>query len=124
MRAPVQKLVFIYNANSGKMNAFLDSVRKVVDPYNIDCRLCSLTYGLISEKKEWKTFCDSSGVPMSFLHRDEFESSYRSKFGYKFTFPVVLAESANGLELLIKTEELNALENISQLIALVQERVN
>ena len=123
MREPLEKLIFVYNADSGKINAFLDSVRKVVDPNNYDCQLCDLTYGLVNEKKAWKVFRTSFNIPMIFLHRDEFERAYKSKFGYKFTYPVVLVESNNGLELLITTEELNALKNTSQLIELVKERV-
>ena len=123
MREPVEKLIFVYNADSGKISAFLDSVRKVVAPDNYDCQLCGLTYGLVNEKKAWKVFRTSFNIPMTFLHRDEFERVYKSKFGYKFTYPVVLVESNNGLELLITTEELNTLKNTSQLIELVKERV-
>ena len=60
---------------------------------------------------------------MEFLHKDEFERDYASKFGYKFTFPIVLAAVAGQLEILINTEELNALNDVNGLISLVETRL-
>ena len=117
-----QKLLFIYNANSGKANAFLDSMHKVFSPQTYDCKLCDITFGLISENKTWKRFRQESRQDMVFLHKDEFASKYKSKFGRKFTFPIVLTEGDKGLEVFISTEELNALKTPHGLIRLVRER--
>ncbi len=38
-------LVFVYNANSGLLNALLDMGHKVVSPRTYPCSLCALTYG-------------------------------------------------------------------------------
>ena len=59
---------------------------------------------------------------MEFLHRDEFQKTYASKFGYKFEFPIVLAEGEKGLEVLISTQELNGLQTSEALIRLIEER--
>lgn len=121
--AAVQKLVFIYNAESGLRNAILDSAHKIWSPDSYACSLCDITYGTFTENSVWKKFRNETNLDMEFLHKDEFSKAYASKFGYKFTFPIVLAESTSGLEVFIKTEELNDLENSEALIALVQERI-
>ncbi|MDT0650449.1 hypothetical protein [Autumnicola edwardsiae] len=59
---------------------------------------------------------------MEFLHSDEFKKQYASKFGYKFEFPIVLAESNEGLQVLIATEELNGLKDEKDLKNLLEER--
>lgn len=59
---------------------------------------------------------------MEFLHLDEFKKQYASKFGSKFTFPIVLLENKSELELFISTVELNALKNANELIDLIRER--
>ena len=119
-----QRLLFIYNANSGKGNAFLDSMHKVFSPQTYDCKLCELTFGVVSENKTWKRFREETKNVMVFLHKDEFAKKYKSKFGYKFTFPIILAEGENGLEVLVSTEELNQTKTVHDLIRLVKERTS
>ena len=120
----IQKLIFVYNANSGKRNALMDTVHKVISPSTYECNLCDITFGLFTEKVDWKEFRTNASVEMEFLHKDEFERDYASKFGYKFTFPIVLADAAGQLEILINTEELNALDNVNGLISLVETRLD
>ncbi len=120
--AVVQKLVFIYNADSGLRNVILDSAHKILSPDTYACSLCDITFGAFTENSVWKKFRKETNLDMEFLHKDEFSKAYASKFGHKFTFPIVLAESNSGLEVFIKTEELNDLENSVALITLVQER--
>ncbi|MEM9361071.1 MAG: GTPase [Bacteroidota bacterium] len=117
-----EKLVFVYNANSGVRNALLDSMHKVFSPSTYDCNLCDITFGVVQENRTWKRFREDSAMDMMFLHRDEFQKKYASKFGYKFTYPIVLVESEKGLEVFISTEELNALSTPHKLIRLIQER--
>ena len=119
----IQKLLFIYNANAGKANAFLDSMHKVFSPQTYDCKLCELTFGVVSENRTWKKFRQETDQKMVFLHKDEFAKKYKSKFGYKFSFPIVLTEGGNGLEVLISTEELNQLKVVHALVRLVKERL-
>ncbi len=116
-------MIFVYNANSGAKNALLDSMHKVFSPSTYQCSLCDLTYGVVSENRAWKKFRQQSNQKFVFLHRDEFSKRYASKFGYKFTFPIVLVENENQLELLIATEELDQLKTARQLITLVRERI-
>lgn len=119
----LQRLVLVYNALSGIGNNLLDSAHKIMSPSTYDCRLCSLTYGAVRERKEWKLFRERSTIPMIFYHKDEFLRVYASKFAAKFTFPIILAETGEDLEVLVTTTELNAIEDTSVLIEIVKFRM-
>ena len=116
------RLIFIYNANSGLRNALLDSAHKALSPHTYQCNLCDLTFGVINEKKTWKKFREEEDWGMEFLHKDEFNKQYASKFGYKFEFPIVLIAVNNELQVFISTKELNELENTDALIDLIKNR--
>lgn len=118
----LNKLIFIYNADSGIRNMILDSAHKIFSPETYECSLCDITYGAFIENAVWKKFRKETDLPMEFLHKDEFAKAYASKFGHKFTFPIVLTETNHGLEILVKTEELNGMEKAWDLIGLIKER--
>lgn len=65
----VQRLLFIYDANSGKMGAFLDSAKKLLMVGG--CALCATTHGILGEKDEWKECKQELGVPIDYYHRDD-----------------------------------------------------
>lgn len=119
----LKRLVLVYNAFSGIGNGLLDSAHKIMSPSTYDCRLCGLTYGAVRERKEWKLFRESSTIPMVFYHKDEFRSAYASKFAAKYTFPIILAETGEELEVLVTTTELNAIEDTAVLIEIVKSRM-
>lgn len=119
----IEKLVFVYNALSGKKNAILDSMHKVLSPSTYECNLCDITFGLFNEKSVWKEFRTAFPLEMEFLHKDEFEEEYASKFGYKYSYPIVLAAVATEFQVLISTEELDQLTETIQLIEIIKERV-
>lgn len=118
----MEKLLFIYNAHSGKLNASFDILNSIFSPATYNCNLCSITHGILEENKTWKNFRKSSNYAMEFLHIDEFQKQYASKFGHKFTFPIVLAATENGLENYISSEEINSIERPEELIDLIKER--
>ncbi len=119
-----EKLIFIYNADSGFRNMVMDSAHKIFSPSTYECKLCDITYGTFTENGVWKKFRKESDLQMEFLHKNEFEERYKSKFRHKFTFPIILVEVLDALEVLIKTGELNAMENASELIDLIKSRAN
>ncbi len=123
-RRGLKKLIFVYNADSGLRNMVMDSAHKIFSPATYECSLCNITYGVFSENSIWKKFRNETDIEMEFLHKDEFAKTYKSKFGHKFTFPIVLIESTEELELFVKTEELNKFENATELVDLIKERVN
>ena len=121
-KAQEQKLIFIYNADSGLRNLIVDGAHKILSPKTYECSLCAITFGAFTEDSVWKKFRKEMNLQMEFLHKDEFDKAYASKFGHKFTFPIVLGETNKGLEVFVKTEELDGLENAESLIGLIRER--
>ncbi len=119
----MQKLIFVYNADSGKLNALMDSLHKVVNPSTYSCKLCELTHNAIEEKKTWKNFHKNLEVETIFLHKDEFLKQYASKFGHKFEFPVVLAQTNNGLEIFLSKNEFEEINNLEILIERIENRI-
>lgn len=119
----IEKLIFIYNANSGKRNAILDTMHKIVSPNTYDCNLCDITFGFITENKAWRKFREDSKLEMEFLHKDEYLKKYKSKFSYKFTFPIVLTEHNDSLCVFITTEELNRYDNAESLMQSIIKRM-
>ncbi len=118
----VQKLIFIYNADSGFRNMIIDGAHKILSPSTYECKLCEITFSAFTEKNVWKKFREKSKIKMEFLHKDEFKKQYAPKFEYKYTFPIVLEDTENGLEIYIKTDELKAMENAEKLIELIDKR--
>lgn len=114
-----KKILFIYNANSDTGSKMLDFAHKIISPSTYDCALCSLTFGNFIENTQWKIFRESllaKGYKLQFLHKDEFQKSYKSKFGYAFTYPIILEETAHDIEVLVTTEKLNGFEKVEELV--------
>lgn len=118
------KLIFIYNANSGSVNALLDSVHKVLSPKTYDCKLCDITFGVFSEKEEWKNFRETTAMEMIFLHKDEFLKQYRSKWLPKYDFPIILSEEKESLEVFMTSKVLNEQETTSDLMKEIESRLD
>ncbi|TMM56354.1 GTPase [Maribacter algarum] len=100
----------------------MDSAHKIFSPDTYECSLCDITYGAFTENSIWKKFRKETDIKMEFLHKDEFAKAYASKFGHKFTFPIVLNESGKGLEVFVRTEELNEMQSAEDLITLIGVR--
>ncbi len=116
------KLIFIYNANSGKLNTLFDIAHKLISPETYQCDLCSLTHGALSEKIAWKEFRKRSGLKMEFLHKDEFEKLHAKTFDY----PVILKQSgkqADDIELFLNADEISHIKSVDELIALIEQQV-
>ena len=59
------KLVIVYNANEGLLAGAMDSLHKLFAPASYPCKLCALTYGLLSMRGEWRRFLDGVGLRRS-----------------------------------------------------------
>jgi len=55
-----RKLIFVYNANSGKLNSLLGSAHKLFSPKTYSCNLCALTHYLFHENTQWELFREST----------------------------------------------------------------
>lgn len=117
----MKKLIFVYNADSGLVNSWLDMAHKIVSPSTYECDLCALTHGNFSEKQAWKNFRDSSSVPMEFYHKDEFLSKYKSKWLPKYEFPIVLYSDGEKVEPFILAATFKEINSIEDLIIRITE---
>lgn len=101
-RASIERLYFVYQADSGLLGATLDSVRKLLRVNG--CALCSITHGLAGEKSEWRTCKEELGVPVDYVHRDELSGPIRNAVGAGL--PAVVAQTAAGFQVLLTPEVL------------------
>ena len=110
------KLIFVYNANSGKINALLDIAHKLVQPSTYECSLCMLTHETFSERESLKELRDNPDFDIEFVHKDEFESKYKMKLEY----PIIL-ENENEIKEIISNTEISKFKNIEELIKKLNE---
>jgi hypothetical protein len=115
------KLVFVYNADSDGISLVKDFWKKILRPSSYQCRLCGVTYGAFSMKKDWKKFISGLNVETEFLHRDEFEMKYRIK---NALYPSAYLEQNGELKLLISQEEMNSVNNLDEMEALVLSKIS
>ncbi len=107
------KLLFIYNANSGKLNALFDVGHKLFSPSTYPCSLCTLTYDTFSENKIWKTFRKESHFDMIFYHKDEFENIFPN---IEMLCPIILKREQNKFTTVLSSNDLNKITSTEELI--------
>ena len=115
-----QKIIFVYNAESGIANALLDYGKKYIQPDKYDCQLCMVTYGALGMKKDWKGFVKSLPYPTRFLHKDEFLKQYRNK---EITFPTVLLQKDNQLKVLLGAKDFANINNLESLKQTLKQKL-
>ena len=121
MERKTATLILVYNADGGVLNALGDMVRKIISPATYPCALCALTYGPFAMRGAWRRFIDGLGMPILFLYRDEFREHLDQRDIALAT--ILLAGEAGPPEMLVNAAELDALPDLSALIALVEERL-
>lgn len=118
MNDSIKSLIFVYNANSGTLNALFDIGHKLISPDTYDCKLCSLTHSAFAERKAWKEFRENNSIKMEFLHKDEFEQQYEPRYEY----PVVLLQTG-AIKELLNREAIAAQPDIESLISAIVDRL-
>ena len=116
----MEKLIFVYNANSGVVNSWIDIAHKIMSPTTYECDLCSLTHGSFSEKRIWKKFRDRAEVAMEFYHKDEFLKKYKSKWLPKYDFPIILFVDNAGMHPFMNAQDFKEVSSVEVLI----EKIN
>jgi hypothetical protein len=64
----ITRLTFVYDADTGRLAAVADSLKKLVGK---GCPLCVVTHGFTGKRQEFQEFESTVGVPVELLHRDE-----------------------------------------------------
>ena len=114
-------IIFVYNADSGLLNAVKDYVHKIASPKTYSCNLCAITFGNLGMKKDWKTFIANLNFPVEFLHRDEFFERYHLE---NIKFPSAFIRRGADISLFITQKEMNSLQSLDDLMKLVTKKVN
>ena len=115
------KLLIVYNANAGLLAGAMDSLHKLFAPASYPCKLCAITYGLTSMKREWRDFLVGLGMATVFHHRPDFRTAYPQAAGWPL--PLIAIEQDGALWELVTATELAALPDLAALIALAQARL-
>jgi len=125
-----KKLIFIYNADSGTVNAIKDWWHKLLKPSTYSCNLCVQTFSAFGMKKDWKTFINKLNVPVEFLKKDKFslEILHRDEFKEKYDmpdakFPSAYIYSDSKLKLFISQDEMNRVTSLDELMELVNQKI-
>ena len=98
----VDRLIFIYDANSGKIGAFLDSTKKLLMIGG--CALCTITHGILGEKTEWKECKEELGVPIAYYHKNEIPEYLQEMVSDHL--PCILAQAGGKAFMLLEPEVL------------------
>ena len=115
----MKSLLFVYNADSGFLNAIRDGIEKITDPEGYGCRLCGLTYGVATMKGGWRRFLNDLPIESKFLHRDE----YRKIHGDDTPLPATFIEEDGELTLIISSSEYNELTTLKGLEVLLKNKL-
>ncbi len=111
----MEKIIFVYNADSGLFNTLSDFAHKMISPKTYSCNLCAITHPF-RMSKDWKAFIESLAVEIEFLHRDELDKKYGIT---KIPLPTVFKLEGRKPDLLIRAEEINLCKTLEDLKALV-----
>jgi len=114
------KLIFIYNADSGLVNTVKDFWHKALRPSTYQCNLCQTTFGVFGAKKEWKTFISDLGIESAFLHKDEFLEKYDVKDA---KYPSAYILKNGNLSIFISQEEMNKVTTLTEMEELVSTKL-
>ena len=115
-----EKLIFIWNADSGLVNTVKDFWHKALRPSTYQCNLCQTTFGTFGAKKEWKSFINDLGIETEFLHKDEFLENYDVK---DEKYPSAYILKNGNLTLFISQEEMNQVAILNEMEELVSSKL-
>ncbi len=112
------RLVFVYNADSGLLNAAKDTWHRFASPSTYPCALCKLTYATTGMDNRWRQFVESLDMPVEFLHRDELAS--RADIDVAgVELPVALFVRDGSTQVVVSAAEMRDAATLDDLISLV-----
>lgn len=109
------RLIFVYNADGGAMNAIIDAAHKLMFRSTYPCSLCAVTYGAASMRREWKEHLRSLPYETRFYHRDGFVREWPQ---LDLPLPVVMIQSGDETPtVLLSKADLDRQSGVGQLIS-------
>ena len=107
------RLLFVYNADSGFLNALKDFTHKLRSPATYPCSLCAITYGLVAMRRQWKSYIARLPFDTIFLHRDEWRALHPSELQ---PLPAILFEQGGEVRTLLGPVDMPLGLTVSELI--------
>ncbi len=117
----MNKLIFVYNADSSFLAVANDFVRKLVAPNSQECNLCKITYGVTGKKEEWSEYLATIPMEKVFLHKDEFRRKYPDEAPTEL--PAIFVENTGVLSSFISAHEMNKASNIDELVNAINQKL-
>lgn len=108
-----EKLILVYNADDGLINALFDWAHKFFSPETYQCNLCRFTYGLRGMRYPWREFLESLGCETVFLHRGQFREIYPV---LGISLPAILVLVDGRAKVLLAADEIAAAGSLDGLI--------
>jgi len=115
-----EKIIFVYNANSGLFNTLTDIGHKVFSPSTYSCHLCELTHSYFSMRDEWSEFLKGLDYELVFLHKDELKNQYGID---DLPLPIILTETNQQLDILVDRASINACADINAIKELILKKI-
>ncbi|MDH5516804.1 MAG: hypothetical protein OEY36_03165 [Gammaproteobacteria bacterium] len=115
-----EKLIFVYNADSGLFNTVTDIAHKIFSPSTYGCQLCAITHSAFSVRDEWKAFIESLDSELEFLHRDEWLRLYPQ---ITDELPAVFRVNET-LKVLISAQEISRCDSVDDLKKLIKNKLS
>lgn len=113
---PKDRLLFVYNADSGFLNMLKDWTHKIISPTTYNCQLCALTYGNTGMRKEWHKFISNLSFEVIFLHRDELNKQYPNLKDTSLPCVFIEHQHSKSIEVILDAETINKQRTLDQLI--------
>jgi len=114
-------LILIYNADGGLLNAVRDSFWKKFAPRSYPCALCALAFGFFTARENWTDLLRRIPLKKVELHRNDYREQLPA-FAEKLP-AILLRESDGSLRIIVSADEMNAMDDLRQLIALTERRL-
>jgi hypothetical protein len=115
-------LIFVYNSNSGLYHTIKNNLRRFISSPKYICKLQKLIYGKVFMRREWRNFLGDLSYNKVFFHKKEFKRAH-PEFAY-LELPSILIKSNDKISVLITAQEINAMENIDDLIGVLGKKLS
>ena len=113
------ELIFIYNAQKGRLNSLIDYIHKTVSPGTYSCNLCAITHNF-KKKRKWDNFIQNFHHKIKFYYKDHL-NDFRLN-NYKNELPCCLIYKDEKYSLLINKTTMDILKNEEELIELIKSK--
>jgi hypothetical protein len=117
--SPEGRLVFIYHARSGTLQAVLDLLHKTFFPGTYRCDLCRLTY-TYRMRQPWRDYLASLPWEIQFRYADQLDDDLRKLAG---PLPCCLLEKGADRRLLLDADMISQCQDVAGLIEMLEKEL-